>query len=82
MLALIPRATSVLTSLRDELRRLITALDRMNRHNAFLLDRAITYVEGLVRALVSATAEPLPLYVATGRTAGTMPSARLLDRRA
>ena len=82
LLALIPRAASVLTTLRDELRRLLAALDTMNRRNAFLIERAIAYADGLVRAILTASAEPMPLYVATGRTTGTTPSARLLDRRA
>ncbi len=83
LLALVPRAATVLGALRDELRRLVTTLDRLSRRNAFLLDRVMTYVDGLVRTLMAGAAEPLPLYVASGRTTGLPPTAaRLVDRRA
>ncbi len=80
LIALVPGAATVLEALRGEMRRLLAALDTLNRRNAFMIDRAVTCMEGLVRAVLTAGAEPAPAYVATGRHAGRPSSARLLDR--
>jgi hypothetical protein len=78
-----PATLAALTILRAELRHLLEAADVRNRRNAFLLQRAASIIEGLVRAVMAPAPEPAPVYVATGRPAPRAGGgARLLDRRA
>lgn len=84
--ALLARTSAVpaaLTPVREELRRLLEAVDVRNRRNAFLVQRAIACIEGLVRAVMAPPPEPAPVYVATGRPASHRPAPpRLLDKSA
>lgn len=83
LLARMSSAPAALTTVREELRRLLEAVDVRNRRNAFLIQRAVACIEGLVRAVMAPAAEPSPVYVATGRPAGHRPAPpRLLDRSA
>jgi flagellar biosynthesis/type III secretory pathway chaperone len=78
----VPAPPAALTSLQAELRRLLAALDVRNQRNAFLLERAVACIDGLVRALMGPGMEPAPVYAATGHTAQRRPGPRLVDRSA
>jgi flagellar biosynthesis/type III secretory pathway chaperone len=80
LLARIPSPPRPVTALQQELRELLAVVDRRNRRNAFLLQRAMTYVGGLLR--VVAGPEPAPVYSATGQPAAPPATPRLLDRSA
>lgn len=82
LLARVPAAPATLTTVREELRRLLEAVDVRNRRNAFLLERAVACIEGLVRAVMAPAPELAPVYVATGRPAGRRPAPRLVDKSA
>jgi flagellar biosynthesis/type III secretory pathway chaperone len=82
LVARLPGAAAALTTLRDEMQRLLEAVDVRNRRNAFLIDRAAACIEGLMRAVMTTGAEPAPVYVASGRPAHRGQAPRLVDRRA
>lgn len=80
LLARVSAPPTALTSLQTELRELLAAVDVRNRRNAFLLKRAISCIESLMRAVGGPG--PAPVYAATGQPAPAPPTARLLDRSA
>ena len=82
LLARLPAAPAALSSLQVELRQLLEAIAVRTRRNAFLLERAVACVEGLVRIVTAPAAEPAPVYAATGQTATRPAGPRLLDRNA
>jgi hypothetical protein len=82
LLARLPEASPSLAGLGTEMRRLLQVLDSRNRHNSLLLDRAVSCLEGLVRAVMTIGAEPAPVYAASGRPARRGAPARLVDRSA
>ena len=82
---LVERAPTVpagLALVQADLRRLLEAVDVRNRRNAFLVARAATCIEGLVRAVMTPAVELAPAYVASGRVGRRRPPARLVDRSA
>ena len=82
LLERVPSASAMLTTLGAEMRRLLETLDLRNRHNAVMLDRAVSCLEGVVRAVVGASAEPSPVYAASGRTERRGEPSRIVDRSA
>lgn len=82
LLARTAAAPATLTTVRTELRQLLEAVDVRNRRNAFLLERAVACIEGLVRAVLAPAPEPAPVYVATGRPARGRGGPTLVDRSA
>ena len=82
LLARLPAAPAALSTLQVELRQLLEGIAVRTRRNAFLLERAVSYVEGLVRIITAPAAEPAPVYVATGQPAARPAAPRLLDRNA
>lgn len=82
LLARAPAAPASLTTLRTEIRQLLEAVDVRTRRNAFLLERAVSVIQGLVRAVMAPAAEPAPVYVATGRPARPGAGPARLDRSA
>jgi flagellar biosynthesis/type III secretory pathway chaperone len=82
LLARLPAAPAALSTLQVELRQLLESLGVRSRRNAFLLERVAAYIEGLVRIVTAPTAEPAPVYVATGQPAARSIAPRLLDRNA
>jgi flagellar biosynthesis/type III secretory pathway chaperone len=82
LLARVTAPPAALTSVQAELRQLLHALDVRNRRNAFLLDRAVACIDGLVRAVMGPGAEPAPVYVASGQPAQRRAGPRLVDRSA
>jgi hypothetical protein len=83
--ALIARAGTPppgLPALQRELRDLLGTVDARSRRNAFLLQRAVAYIDGLVRVVMGPGGEPAPVYVASGRPATRRGTPRLLDRSA
>jgi flagellar biosynthesis/type III secretory pathway chaperone len=82
LLARIPSPPRAITALQAELRDLLVAVDRRNRRNAYLLQRAIACVDGLMRAVAGPPPEPAPVYAATGQPAAVPAAPRLLDRSA
>jgi len=73
---------AALPTLQRELRELLHTVDVRSRRNAFLLHRAVAYIDGLVRVMMGATGEPAPVYAATGQPAARRAEPRLLDRSA
>jgi flagellar biosynthesis/type III secretory pathway chaperone len=82
LLARVPAPPRAITAVQSELRDLLTAVDRRNRRNAFLLQRATACVDGLLRTVAGAGTEPAPVYAATGHPAAPRATPRLLDRSA
>jgi flagellar biosynthesis/type III secretory pathway chaperone len=82
LVARLPGASASLADLGTEMRRLLQVLDTRNRHNTVLLDRAVSCLEGLVRAIMSIGAAPAPVYAASGRPAHQGAPARLVDKSA
>jgi flagellar biosynthesis/type III secretory pathway chaperone len=82
LLQRMPSAPAALWALHAELRGLLEAIDVRNRRNAFLIERAVACIEGLVREVMAPAPEPAPVYVATGRQPGRPGRARLVDRSA
>ena len=82
LLARLPAPPSALASLQIELRQLLDGIAVRTRRNAFLLQRAVACVEGLVRVVMAPAPEPAPVYAATGQPAGRPTGPRLLDRNA
>jgi flagellar biosynthesis/type III secretory pathway chaperone len=82
LLARVPAAPAALTTLRTEIRQLLEAVDVRTRRNAFLLERAVAVIQGLVRTVMAPAAEPAPVYVASGRPARPGAGPTLLDRSA
>ena len=82
LLARLPAPPAVLLTLQVELRQLVDGIAVRTRRNAFLLDRAVAYIEGLVRIVMAPATEPAPVYAATGQPAGRQAGPRLLDRNA
>ena len=82
LVARVPEASPALDALGVEMRGLLQTLDSSNRHNAVLLERAVSCLEGLVRAVMSAGADAAPVYAASGRPARLGPPSRLVDRSA
>lgn len=75
-------APAGLPTVQAELQQLLQAVDVRSRRNAFLLERAVAYIEGLVRAVMGPGAEPAPVYAATGQPAVRRAGPRLVDRSA
>ena len=82
LLARLPRVPAVLTTVRAELRELLHTVDVRNRRNAFLLKRAADFVDGLMRVMLGAAAEPAPAYVRTGQPGRRRGGSSLVDRSA
>jgi flagellar biosynthesis/type III secretory pathway chaperone len=82
LLARLPAAPAVLATLQVELRQLVDGIAVRTRRNAFLLERAVAYIEGLVRIVMAPVTEPAPVYAATGQPAGRQTRPRVLDRNA
>ena len=82
LLARLPSPPPALAAVRRELRDLLAAVDLRNRRNAFLLDRLVSYINGLMRVVAGPGPEPAPVYVASGQAAAPPATARLLDRSA
>lgn len=82
LLARVPSASAVLGALGAEMRRLLETVDKRNRHNAVMLDRAVSCLEGVVRAVMGAGVEPSPVYAASGRTERRGAPSRIVDRSA
>lgn len=82
LLARLPSPPRAITALQTELKELLAAVDLRNRRNAFLLQRAMTCVDGLMRTLAGSVSEPAPAYVATGQPVAPRATARLVDRSA
>jgi flagellar biosynthesis/type III secretory pathway chaperone len=70
-----------LAAVRDELREALAALATRSRHNGFLLDRSLGYVERLLAHLLPMAA-PVPTYAASGRATHASPALARLDRQA
>jgi hypothetical protein len=82
LLARLPVPPAAITALQAELRDLLAAVDLRNRRNAFLLDRALACLEGLVRAVLAPAPELAPVYAATGHTARRPAGPARVDRSA
>lgn len=82
LLARVPSAPAALRSLHPELRGLLEVIDVRNRRNAFLIERAVACIEGLVREVMAPSTEPAPVYAASGRQPGRPGRAQLVDRSA
>ena len=82
LLARVPAPPAVLATLQVEIRQLLEAIAVRTRRNSYLLERAVACIEGLVRVVTAPTAEPAPVYVATGQPATRQAGPRLLDRNA
>ena len=82
LLARVPSPPRAITAVQSELRDLLAAVDLRNRRNAYLLQRAIACVDGLMRAVAGPGPEPAPVYAATGQPAAPRATPRLLDRSA
>ena len=78
----LPQPPAVLVTLQVELRQLVDGIAVRTRRNAFLLERAVAYIEGLLRIVMAPSTEPAPVYAATGQPAGRQVGPRLLDRNA
>ena len=78
----LPHAPAALRTLQRELSDLLAAVDTRSRRNAFLLDRAVASVEGLLRAVRGPGPEPSPVYAESGQPAPRAAAPRLLDRSA
>jgi flagellar biosynthesis/type III secretory pathway chaperone len=82
LLARLPSPPRAITAVQRELKELLAAVDQRNRRNAFLLQRAMACIDGLMQTLSGPVLEPAPVYVATGQPAAPRTTARLLDRNA
>jgi flagellar biosynthesis/type III secretory pathway chaperone len=82
LLERMPSAPAALRALHAELRGLLETIDVRNRRNAFLIERAVGCIEGLVREVMAPAPEPAPVYVASGRPAGRATFSRLVDTSA
>ena len=82
LLARLPAAPASLKSLQVELRQLLEGIAVRTHRNAFLLERTLACLEGLVRIVMAPVTEPTPVYVASGQPAARQTRPRLLDRNA
>jgi flagellar biosynthesis/type III secretory pathway chaperone len=82
LLARLPAPPVAISALQTELRELLAAIDVRNRRNAFLLERAITYIDGLVRMVLAPAPEPAPVYAATGQPVPRRVGPARVDRSA
>lgn len=81
LLRLSPAPPAALTSLRRELRDLLTSVQALNRRNGFLAERSLGFVRGLLSELLSVVTPPAT-YAPTGRSDRAAPALQFLDRRA
>lgn len=82
LLARLPAPPAAISALQTELRDLLAAIDVRNRRNAFLLERAIAYIDGLVRMVLAPAPEPAPVYASTGRPVTRRVGPARVDRSA
>jgi flagellar biosynthesis/type III secretory pathway chaperone len=82
LLARLPAPPAAITAVQSELRELLGAVDVRNRRNAFLLERAVAFIDGLVRMVLAPAPEPAPVYAATGHPVRRRVGPARVDRRA